>query len=97
MNNYIIVSIPDIIDAGTVSEWRTVTISPGVTTGELMTFFLHNNICFESNVLLANVTYGGILTGGCHVRTLTVTVNYTCDLCFYCLINCMCNDTFLVI
>ena len=27
------------LDPGTVSEWRTVTISPGVTTGELMTFF----------------------------------------------------------
>ena len=52
-------------DLGSASESKTVTISPGVTTGELMTFFLHN-IC--SNVLLANVTYGGILTGGCHVR-----------------------------
>ena len=54
-------------DPGT--EWRTVTISPGVTTGELMTFFLQNNVCFESDVILPNVTYGGILTGGCHVRT----------------------------
>ena len=50
------------------SEPRTVTISPGVTTGELMAFFLKYNICFESDVLLPTVTYGGIFSGGCHVR-----------------------------
>ncbi len=45
----------------------TVTISPGVTTGELMEFFLNNEICFESDVILPTVTYGGVLSGGCHV------------------------------
>ena len=45
-----------------------VTISPGVTTGELMRFFLDHNICFESDVLLSTVTYGGVLSGGCHVK-----------------------------
>ena len=44
-----------------------MTISPGVTTGELMAFFLKYNVCFESDVLLPTVTYGGVLTGGCHV------------------------------
>ena len=66
---YIHTKLVNITDPGTVSEWRTVTISPGVTNGELMTFFLRNNICFESGIVLPNVTYGGVLTGGCHVRT----------------------------
>ena len=47
-----------------------MTISPGVTTGELMAFFLKYNVCFESDVLLPTVTYGGVLTGGCHVRIM---------------------------
>ena len=51
------------------SEERTITISPGVTTGELMAFFLQHNICFESDVVLPTVTYGGVFTGACHVRT----------------------------
>lgn len=50
----------------------TVTISPGVTTGELMKFFLIYQICFESDVILPNVTYGGILSGGCHVSSSNV-------------------------
>lgn len=45
----------------------TVTISPGVTTGELMQFFLKEGVCFESDVILPTVTYGGVLCGGCHV------------------------------
>ena len=57
------------------SKERTITISPGVTTGELMTFFLQNDVCFESDVLLATVTYGGIFSGGCHVRA---TIQHLC-------------------
>lgn len=57
-----------------------VTISPGVTTGELMRFFLDHNICFESDVLLSTVTYGGVLSGGCHVKlvkcNLMILVNF---------------------
>lgn len=51
-------------------ELKTITIVSGVTTGELMAFFLKNDVCFESDVLLPTVTYGGVFTGGCHVRTL---------------------------
>ena len=50
-------------------DGKVVTISPGVTTGELMEFFLKYNVCFESDVILATVTYGGVLSGGCHVST----------------------------
>lgn len=46
----------------------TVTIVPGVTTGELMEVFLENGLCFESDVVLMGVTYGGVMTTGCHVR-----------------------------
>jgi len=39
----------------------------GVTTGQLMQFFLANDVCFMADVLLPSVTYGGVLSGGCHV------------------------------
>ena len=32
-----------------------------------MKFFLQNDVCFESDVILPTVTYGGVLSGGCHV------------------------------
>ena len=44
-----------------------VTISPGVTIKELNMFFLQNDICFESNVVPEEVTYGGVVSGGSHV------------------------------
>ena len=45
-----------------------VTISPGVTINkELNMFFLQNDICFESNVVPEEVTYGGVVSGGSHV------------------------------
>ena len=44
-----------------------MAISPGVTTGELMSFFLQFDVCFESDVVLPTVTYGGVFSGGCHV------------------------------
>ena len=59
-------------------EKTTVTISPGVTTGELMAFFLANNICFESDAILSTMTYGGLFTGGCHVSF----VIYFCPLLY---------------
>ncbi|XP_011410297.1 PREDICTED: uncharacterized protein LOC105316795 [Amphimedon queenslandica] len=43
-----------------------VTVSPGVTTGELTEVFLKESICIESNVVLTGVTYGGIMPTGCH-------------------------------
>lgn len=45
----------------------TVTIAPGVTTGQLMQFFLDNEVTFKSDVILPSVTYGGVFSGGCHV------------------------------
>ena len=48
-----------------------MTISPGVTGGELMSFFLKYDICFESDVVLPTVTYGGVLSGGCHVSAIS--------------------------
>ena len=44
-------------------------IAPGVTTGELMKECLAKGVCLESDVILPSVTYGGILTTGCHVCT----------------------------
>ena len=49
------------------AEKMAVTISPGVTTGELMSFFLKHDVCFEADVILPTVTYGGVFSGGCHV------------------------------
>ena len=34
-----------------------------------MEFFLKNGVCFESDVILMSVTYGGVQTTGCHVST----------------------------
>ena len=45
-----------------------ITISPGTTVNELKQFFFNNNICFESNVIIETVTYGGVVSSGCHVR-----------------------------
>ena len=56
-------------------EYEAV-IAPGVTTGELMKQFLAKNVCLESDVILPSVTYGGILTTGCHVCTLIIMYNY---------------------
>ena len=72
-----------------------MTISSGVTTGELMAFFLKYDVCFESDVVLPTVTYGGVFTGGCHVRkmllntflrrylpyTMHTTLNHMSKLC----------------
>lgn len=44
-----------------------VTIVPGVTTGQLMQFFLDNDVTFKSDLILPSVTYGGVFSGGCHV------------------------------
>ena len=55
-------------------EYEAV-IAPGVTTGELMKKCLANNICLESDVILTSVTYGGILTTGCHVCSYTALIN----------------------
>ena len=44
-----------------------MTIAPGVTPGELMESFLSERYCFESDVIIGNVTYGGVLSTGCHV------------------------------
>jgi len=35
-----------------------------------MSFFLTHDVCFESDVILPTVTYGGVLSGGCHVSVL---------------------------
>ena len=46
-----------------------MTISPGVTTGELSKMFLQEKVCFMADVTLNSVTYGGVLSTGCHVST----------------------------
>lgn len=51
----------------------TVTIAPGVTTGELSDFFTKNNVCLKSNVILDKVMYGGVIATGCHVRINEIT------------------------
>jgi len=48
------------------SEPITVTLVPGVTTGELSQFFTKNNVCLKSDVILDKVTYGGVIATGCH-------------------------------
>lgn len=54
----------------------SVRIAPGVTTGELMEQFLKEDVCFESDVILLGVTYGGVIPTGCHVRYLINECNY---------------------
>ena len=55
-----------------------MTVSPGVTTGELAAVFLHQGVdddtrcCFLSNVVLGTVTYGGIVATGCHVSAIAI-------------------------
>ena len=44
-----------------------ITISPGVIERDLQKFFLENNVCFESDVIINSVTYGGVVSGGSHV------------------------------
>ena len=43
-------------------------MSPGVTTGEFMEFQLDHNVCLPTNVIIREVTMGGVVQGGCHVR-----------------------------
>ena len=50
---------------------QEVTISPGVTTGELMNLFMKEKICFKTDVIAQNFTYGGVLANGSHVRHTT--------------------------
>ncbi len=45
----------------------TITAASGVNVQELMDFFLEENICFPSNVILRDVTVAGIISTGCHV------------------------------
>ena len=45
-----------------------ITISPGVTEKKLKGYFLKNNLCFYSDVIVESVTYGGVVSGGSHVR-----------------------------
>lgn len=51
-----------------------VTIVPGVTTGQLMQFFLDNDVTFLSDVILPSVTYGGVFSGGCHVSIVQIVL-----------------------
>lgn len=67
VNNLYMVCCKCVIDFVPLDNRTLVTISPGVTTGELMQFFLLQGVCFESDVILPTVTYGGVLSGGCHV------------------------------
>ena len=48
-------------------EHHRVQISPGVTTGELLKFFMEKNICIKADVIAQNFTYGGLLATGSHV------------------------------
>ena len=53
-----------------LSDEFEAVIAPGVTTGEMMKECLAKGACLESDVILPSVTYGGILTTGCHVSTV---------------------------
>ena len=44
-----------------------VKISPGVIERDLQHFFIKNNVCFESDVIINSVTYGGVVSSGSHV------------------------------
>ena len=48
----------------------TITAASGATVQELMDFFLKNDICFQSNVILRDVTVAGIVSTGCHVSEI---------------------------
>ncbi|CAB4018459.1 FAD linked oxidase domain-containing [Paramuricea clavata] len=60
-----IVSSP-MFDRGEAANSLTVTIAPGVTTGELSKFFTDNNVCFKTDAILDKATYGGLIAAGCH-------------------------------
>ena len=55
----------------TTNTGKTVTIAPGVTTGELMKVFLEEGVCFKSDAVFMALTYGGVMTTGCHVKIFT--------------------------
>ena len=57
-----------------IPEHHRVQISPGVTTGELLKFFVEKNICIKSNVISQNFTYGGLLATGSHVRPVLYNI-----------------------
>ena len=47
-----------------------VTVGAGVTVDELKEFELENNVNLPTNVIRSDVTYGGVVSPGCHVSTL---------------------------
>ena len=61
-----------------------VRISAGVTTGELLKLFLEKNVCFKTNVIAQNFTYGGVLATGSHVRHIVMYIQMVHMVDIYC-------------
>ena len=46
----------------------TITLSPGVNNAEILNAMMAEDVCFRSSVIIPTTTFGGMLSGGCHVR-----------------------------
>ena len=46
----------------------TITLSPGVNNAEILNPMIKADVCFRSSVIIPTTTFGGMLSGGCHVR-----------------------------
>lgn len=46
----------------------TITLSPGVNNAEILNAMMAEGVCFRSSVIIPTTTFGGMLSGGCHVR-----------------------------
>ena len=46
----------------------TITVSPGCSNAEVLNDMIEEDVCFRSSVVMPTATFGGMLSGGCHVR-----------------------------
>jgi hypothetical protein len=47
-------------------KYKTVKLSPGVTTGDLQQFLVDHNVCIKSDVILETVYYTGVVATASH-------------------------------
>ena len=51
-----------------IVDAMTITLSPGVNNAEILNSMIKADVCFRSSVIIPTTTFGGMLSGGCHVR-----------------------------
>lgn len=57
-------------------ESMTITVSPGVNNAEILNAMMAEGVCFRSSVIIPTTTFGGMLSGGCHVRKCSSIANF---------------------